>query len=123
MRFKLAASYRYWWPVIVRIPDPENPGQFVEQEFKLELEPLSRDEALASQEALVRLRTDREVIDHEIDQTLRVVRNWEGVVDEQGTVPFSEDAMRQALQHSWFRNAVARAIADSLNGEAARLGN
>lgn len=123
MQFKIAKTHRYWWPVTVRVPDPENAGQFLEQTLRLELEPLPRTEALAAQEALAELTTGREMVDHENNQTLRVVKNWEGVVDDQGTVPFSEDALRAALEHSWFRIAAARAIADSLNGEAARLGN
>ncbi|MFB2531033.1 hypothetical protein ACEYYA_02585 [Paracoccus sp. p3-h83] len=123
MQFKLSKTHRYWWPVIVRVPDPEQAGQYLEQMLRLELEPLPRAEALAAQEAMAELTTGRALVEHEIEQTLRVVKNWDGVVDDQGTVPFSADAMRSALEHSWFRAAVARAIADSLNGEAARLGN
>lgn len=123
MQFKLAKTHRYWWPVTVRVPDPENAGQIIEQTLRVELEPLPRDEALAAQEAGGTLTTARAAVEHEITQTLRVVRNWDGVVDESGTVPFSPEAMRAAMQHTWFREAVSRAIADSLNGEAARLGN
>lgn len=123
MQFKLAKTHRYWWPVKVRVPDPENAGRFLEQDLRLELEPQPRDAAIAAQELLAGLKTVREVVEHEIAEVLKVVRNWDGVVDDQGTVPFSEDAMRAALQHSWFRNAVTKAIADSLNGEEARLGN
>lgn len=123
MQFKLAKTHRYWWPVKVRVPDPANAGQFLEQELRLELEPLPRDEVIASQERLGELKTVREAIDHEVAEMLRVVRNWDGVVDDGGTVPFSIEAFGAALQHSWFRAGVSEAMRASLNGEEARLGN
>ncbi|PZO64605.1 MAG: hypothetical protein DI498_10990 [Paracoccus denitrificans] len=124
MQFKLAKTHRYWWPVTVRVPDPDNAGGFIEQQLKLQFEPQPRDEAIAAQEHLATLKTVREAVDHEVAQTLRAVRNWDGVVDEAGDpVTFSTSAFEAALQHSWFRNAVSQAIADSLNGEEARLGN
>lgn len=124
MQFKLAKSYRYWWPVTVRVPDPTKAGEMIEQTLRLQLEPQSRDAALAAQERADGLTKVRDLIDHEIEQTLLVVRGWDSVVDDDGEiVPFSPDALRAALQHTWFRTAVSRAIAESLNGEAARLGN
>lgn len=124
MQFKLSKTHRYWWPVTVRLPDPDHAGQIIEQDLRLWLEPLTRDEALAAQDRIVAAASTREAVACEIEDTLRVVRGWEGVVDDDNEpVPFSEGALRQALQHSWFRNSVAEAIAASQRGEAARLGN
>ena len=124
MQFKLAKTYRYWWPVTVQIPDPETPGKIIAQDLKVQLEPMTQAEINAAQEEAAKLKTLRAVTDHGVRQMLRVVKNWEGVVDEDGApVPFSEAALEQALQHAWFRAGVNKALLDSQNGEEARQGN
>ena len=124
MQFKLAETYRYWWPVKVRVPDPESPGKIVEQTFKALFEPLDREEQLAESERAAGLKTMRDLVDHEIQNALRVVKNWDEVIGDGGEiVPFSEDKLRQALRHSWFRAGVQEALKESLAGEEARLGN
>ena len=124
MQFKLAKTYRYWWPVKLRVPDPATPGSFTDQELRVEFEPLPQEELTAAQEESAALTTLREVTAHGIRQVKRVVRNWDGVVDDAGNpVPFSDGALEQALQHAWFRAGLQKALADSQNGAAARLGN
>lgn len=124
MQFRLAKTYRYWWPVTVQIPDPETPGKIIVQDLKVQLEPMTQAEINAAQEDAAKLKTLRAVTDHGVRQMLRVVKNWDGVVDEEGQpVPFSAAALEQALQHAWFRTGVNRAILDSQNGEEARQGN
>lgn len=124
MKFKLSKSHRYWWPVRVRIPDPEQPGMIIEQQLKIQFEPLSREDMLEAQDAAAKISSLREMADHEAAQARRIVRNWEGVVDEYGAVvPFTPELLDQALGQSWFRKAVQDALTESMNGEAARLGN
>lgn len=124
MKFVLAKTHRYWWPVTIRVPDPENAGAFLEQKLRVQFEPLPRDEALAMQEEGAKLKSLREMTDHEIGQFRQVVRNWDGVEDQDGNVvPFSPDLLVQALQQSWFRDGLSAALKESLNGEAPRLGN
>ncbi|MBC9246743.1 hypothetical protein H4P12_08460 [Paracoccus sp. 11-3] len=124
MQFKLAKTYSYWWPVTVRVPDPEDPGKYVEQKLKVLLEPLPQDEVIAAQEESAALTTMRAVTEHGVRHMLRVVQGWDGVVDEHGKhVPFSPELLEQALQHSWFRAAIGKALTESQNGEAPRLGN
>ncbi len=124
MQFKLAKTYRYWWPVAVQIPDPATPGKIIEQRLKVEFEPLPQAELMAAQEESAKLATLREVTDHGIRQAKRVVRNWADVVDADGEiVPFSADMLEQALQHAWFRAAIQKALVESQNGEEARAGN
>lgn len=126
MKFKLAASHRYWWPVKVRIPvaDLEQAGAIEEQELRVQFEPQSRDEAVAAARAYERARTTIERGDLEIAQLKAVTRDWDGVVDETGKpVAFSPEALDMALQTSWFRVALFTAHTQSLNGEEARLGN
>ena len=38
MKFMLTDTDQYWWPVTVRVPDPENAGQILEQEFEMQFE-------------------------------------------------------------------------------------
>ena len=124
MQFKLSKSHRYWWPVTVSIPDPENPGRFVEQNLKMQFEPLGRDEQLAAQDTAAALTSLRELAEHETEQARRIVKNWDGVVDDDGgPVPFSPELLDQALQQPWFRKAVQEALHQSMTGEKARLGN
>ncbi|WP_349295235.1 hypothetical protein ABEB22_18305 (plasmid) [Thioclava sp. 'Guangxiensis'] len=124
MKFTLAKTVRYWWPVTVRMPDPQNPGKIAEQQLKVLFEPKGRDAAIASQEALSKLDTPKERADHEHSELKAVVKGWDDVLDEEGTsVPFSEEMLGAALQMSWFRTGVYSAYADSLSGQEARLGN
>ena len=124
MQFKLSKSHRYWWPVVVRLPDPENAGKIIEQRFEVQFEPLSREDMLAAQEEASKLTSLRELTDHEMAQALRIVKNWQGVVDDAGeVVPFSADMLTGALQQPWFRNALNAALGQSMNGDEARLGN
>lgn len=124
MRFKLAKTYRYWWPVTVQIPDTDHPGRFLEQQLRVEFEPLPQDEAIAIDEAGAALRTMREINDHGVQYMRRVVNDWDGVEGTDGKpVPFTAELLEQALQHAWFRTALQRALRESQNGEAAKLGN
>ena len=124
MQFKIAKTYRYWWPVTVHAPDPQNAGKIIEQNLKVQLEPLPQDELTAAQEESAAFTRMRDVTDHGIRIMHRVVKNWDGVVDESGEpVPFTEEMLDLAMQHSWFRAGIQKALAESQNGEEARLGN
>ncbi|MBO0662153.1 hypothetical protein LQ948_04770 [Jiella sp. MQZ9-1] len=43
--FVLTDSYRYFWPVTVLIPNPDRPGQTIEQSFDIEFEAIPLEEA------------------------------------------------------------------------------
>lgn len=124
MKFKLADSHRYWWPVPVKMPHPSEAGKIETQTLKILFEPQGQDEALEAMERYQSLTSLRERAEHERDQLLAVVKNWDDVVGEDGgAIGFSEDVLRQALQTSWFRSAVYEAYNQSLLGQEARLGN
>lgn len=123
MQFNLSKSYRYWWPVTVRSPDPENPGKVIEQKLRVQFEPLPRDEEIAWQEKTAKLKTARARVEDEKVQMRSVVKNWDGVLSGSDIVPFSPEALDLALQHPWFRIGLANAFAESLSGEEARMGN
>lgn len=123
MQFVLTDSYRYWWPVRVRIPDPESPGKIIEQVLKVQFEPKSREAYIAAQEEAAKITDPRKLLEHEVQAALDVVKNWDEVTSKDGLVPFTPDNLRLALQQSWFRRGIQEALLESMNGEEARLGN
>lgn len=124
MKFVLSATpVTYWWPIVVRIPHPDNAGAIIEQKFKMLFEPEDQDEAIEQAEIYASLPTLRERAEHERRQVKRVSKGWDDVVDDdKSSVPFTEENLQAALQQKWFRDAVFRGYTESLNGEA-RLGN
>jgi hypothetical protein len=125
MKFVLSSAKSYPWPVTVRIPDPANPGSFVEQTFTARLIPQDQDAWIADQAAVdaiepfgARMKASRAKLAARIE-------GWgEDVVDDAGNpVPFTPENLDRALRQSWFRIGVLEAIQASANGEEARLGN
>ncbi|TCT37426.1 hypothetical protein [Martelella mediterranea] len=124
MKFILTDIDRYWWPVVVRVPDPDRAGRYLEQELEVFFEPESQDEAIARLEKSETLKTAREQIEHERQQLTDVVKGWRGVEDDDGNpFTFTADNFKRAINKSWFRQALYRAYRESLSGEEARLGN
>lgn len=122
--FVLSDTHRYWWPVTVEMPDPDNAGALLTFEFDIEFEPEDQDELLEAGETSVKARSAREIVEQEQARLLEVVCGWRKVVGPTGgAVPFTEENFRLALKQSWFRKGVYRAYAESLNGEAVRSGN
>lgn len=122
MKFKLVDKYRYSWPVIVNIPDPENPGKVIKQQFQVEFEPEDIETETARIEEIAAMPA-KEQQKHEHDGLRRIIKNWSDVEDDDGSVIFSPEALDRALRWNWFRIGVYRAFAESLSGGAARLGN
>lgn len=126
MKFRLARTHRYWWPVIVHMPKgdaPDAAGEVDEVELKVLFQSVERSIWLERQAELAKLPLEAQG-DAETEQFLGIVSDWAEVVDEAGKpVPFSEAAFRQAMGITWFRHALFRAFVQSLSGEAARLGN
>jgi len=124
MKFTLSKSRRFWWPVKVRIPDPEQPGKVIEQVLRVQFEPKSREALLVAQETAAQLKTMRELTEHETREALAIVKNWDDVVGDDGQlIPFSPANLELALQETWFRRGINEALSESMNGEEARLGN
>ncbi|MCM2431954.1 hypothetical protein [Agrobacterium rosae] len=124
MKFVLAETYSYWWPVTVRAPHPDEPGKILERTLKMLFEPQNREDAIAAQEAHEKLTTQREREAHEVKQLVVVCKNWDDVVDKDGgAIAFTPETLTQALNISWFRQGVYQAYSESLRGDEARLGN
>lgn len=124
MKFKLVSRPQYWWPVVVRMPSEDEAGKITQQTLKVLFEPQPRAEAIAEQETHSALMSEQERAAHEEQQLLQIVKNWDDVIGEdKGAIPFTPENLAQATQHRWFRDAVYRAYAESLNGQEAQLGN
>lgn len=124
MKFTLVEAPTFWWPVTVRVPDPDAPGKTLAQDLRVQFTPKTRDEEIALNEAFAALTTDRERADAEIANWLDIVVGWDGVIDGNGhQVAFSQNALRAALQWQWFRSGLAKAFADSAFGLEAQRGN
>lgn len=124
MQFKLTKSYRYWWPVTVRIPDPENAGKIIVQRLRVQFEPKPRPDIVEAQERAAKMTSMRELIDHEISEARDIIKNWDDAIGDDGQhVPFTAENLELALRQPWFRKGVNEALTELMNGEEARLGN
>ena len=124
MNFKLTTAQKYWWPVTVRLPDPDRPGKIIKQRFKMQFEAQPRDQVIADQERLNALTGLSEIAEHEYDMLRRACTDWKDVDGEDGKpAPFTREAFDAQLQRTQFRVAVYEAYNESQSGEEARLGN
>ncbi|WP_043062097.1 hypothetical protein [Brucella anthropi] len=136
--FKFTPNLTFWWPVKVIEPNPDAPGKFVEHEFKAQFEMLPPDDAksAAKERAAIVAKIvpdlsdeqteaiQSELDEHDRKQVQRVLRNWEGVVDEDNvSIPFNERNFCLVYGYRHIRNAFVRAYMDALSEDKARLGN
>lgn len=123
MKFVLTDKHIYWWPVEVKLPHAEIPGKIVTQSFTMQFEAIGADEANAIWAEIEALPVaERAARRH--DELVRVSKDWRDVTGEDGSeVPFTEQALRAALQFSWFRVGLTEAYSRSLSADAARKGN
>lgn len=124
MKFILTSKNLFWWPVIVQAPDPETPGKFIEQRLEIRFDVPDQADEVAYQEKYAAAKTQRERVEMEMHRLLGVISDWRGVEDEaRKDVPFSAEIVTAALQQPWFRAGVYKALAESISGKEARLGN
>lgn len=124
MKFVMVKKHLYWWPVTVRMPDPETAGAYFEQTFEMQFEAQNREAALAAQEHYAALATERERIEADKEQMRQICVGWRGIIDEDGVdLPFSVERLDDAIGVSWFRAGVMRAIAEANLGLEAKAGN
>lgn len=136
--FKMVKTLTAWWPVKVYEPDPEKPGQFVEHSFEIEFEILDRDQVdeHARQRAAIfddaegepspeRLREiERKLDERQTKEFQRCVRNWRGVLDDEGNVfPFTNENLLVALKRNNIREGILVAYREAVDTGKARLGN
>jgi len=124
MKFTLAEKPRYWWPVTVRAPDPENPGKVIEQTLRVLFEPRDQDEERAEQDRVAKITDPAEQLREDRASLAAVIKGWDDVIDaEKSSVAFTPENIALALKQPWFRAAVWEAYYESMSGQEARLGN
>ncbi|TIV68873.1 MAG: hypothetical protein E5V89_21210 [Mesorhizobium sp.] len=124
MKFVLAKEHLYWWPVTVDMPDPDKPGKWLKFSYTHQFVSVGNDEAIALQKEIAELKDDAEKAARQHDMLVKASRNWRDVVDEdKQEVPFSEEALRAALEHTWYRAGLYNAYFKSLTSDEARKGN
>lgn len=124
MKFVLTREHLYPWPVTVSVPNPDRPGEVIEQSFVMTFRALPLDESKVIDAEIAALAPAQQA--ERSDDLLRsVARGWDDqVIDDEGKpIPFSPGALELAMQHSWFRIGVYSAYRRSLQGRAADQGN
>jgi hypothetical protein len=124
MKFRLTTEHVYPWPVVCEVPDPDDAGNIVEQKFTVTFRAMPKSEGEALEEEIAALPPKQQSARQD-DVLRRVVIGWNGDVigDDKKAIPFSAEALEQAMQFSWFRIGCYRAYRQSLQGEAAKKGN
>ncbi len=123
-KYIVGKSPNYWWPVVVRRPDPETAGAIMELHFKALFVPQGQDAALAEMQEIDRISNLRERARADREALASKIADWADLEDAEGKpVPFSRTALLVELEKPEFRTALHMARAQSMNGEEARLGN
>ncbi|MCV0424669.1 MAG: hypothetical protein K5905_04290 [Roseibium sp.] len=118
MNFIVTDTYQFWWPVTVRMPDPEKAGAIIEQKFEALFEAMSDTKAKEMDAAFAGLETDEDRKVHEHDVIREVFKNWRGVIAEDGKDQvFTPDVLERCINHSWFRVGVYEAYAKAMRAE------
>ncbi|MBP0439433.1 hypothetical protein [Tianweitania sediminis] len=123
-KFRLVSEHLYWWPVDVSMPDPEAAGKLMTMKFEARFKAVRESVLRAKGTEISQIDNPNERVAQEVEQLLDVITDWRGVVDENdAAVPFTKDALREAMEMQWFRTAVFRAWGDSMRTDVARRGN
>ncbi|MBD8890148.1 hypothetical protein [Roseibium litorale] len=114
MQFRLSDTYAFWWPVTVRLPDPEKSGQIMDQSFEARFLMIGGDRLAA--------------LDGEGAKGHAVLKEvwigWRGVEDEEGgEASFTPEARDRCLDYAHVRLALYTAYLEASSGQAARVKN
>lgn len=124
--FVLSQSHHFPADAVAILPSPEQAGTFIEWPFKLHFEMVSEEEAAdlsaitdedLKEPGLAGVRADKRLL-------RRIVHGWEDVVDAaKAQVPFSAEALEEALKLPAFRLAAFAAYRKAVSGGEALRGN
>ena len=108
----------------MKLPDPDNAGKIIEQEFEIEFVAVDRDEAKDMDAKKAELNTADDLLSHDIEMLKSITNSWSGIEDASGNqIPFNSKNIDQVLNNSWVRKAVVIAYAQAMAGEEARVKN
>lgn len=126
MQFVLTKEHVYSWPVTINPPDPQYPGQVLEQKFNMSFRYMPLDQAEALDAEIEALPPKQQAV-RQHDLLRRVCIGWDNnVVDDAKPpqpIPFSAEMLEAAITLSWWRVGVYTAYRQSISGRAAQLGN
>ena len=113
MQFRLSDSYSFWWPVTVKLPDPEKAGKIISQTFEAEFQMIGSERLTA--------------LDGESGDQHAVLKEvwtgWRGVVDEDGgEADFTFEGRDRCLDYAHVRLALYTAYLEASSGRAATDG-
>jgi hypothetical protein len=101
--FKLTQTPAYWWPVTVRQPSIDKPGELVDAKFEVEFLWLDDD---AHDALMVTVNAERQ---RDRDFVPHVVRSVRQVADEDGNeLPFTPELFAQMLKTTGVATAIAK---------------
>ncbi|WP_282045536.1 hypothetical protein [Roseibium album] len=118
MKFAITDVFLFWWPVTVRMPDPEKAGKIVEQSFEAQFEALNEDQAHEIDAAFRNLESEEERRAHQHDVLRRVTKDWRGVLGaDDKDQPFTSEAFDLCLKQGWFRAGMYEAYRQAMAAE------
>lgn len=125
MKFTITTEHTYRWPVKVRMPDPEQAGQFSEFAFEAKFRALPRSESRELLASLGNIGSEGTLEGAEVDTIRKVLTGWnDDVVGPDGApIPFGDGALTTALEFPWFRRGVLVAYGASLQDGGPAAGN
>ncbi len=135
--FKVKKNLTCWWPVTVKEPDADKPGEIRESVFEVEFVIPGRAERkrLADErEAL--LKAWREADDADAAAAIgeqletfgehryrEAILNWRGIEGDEGPLDYSLENLNLLLDSDYVRRALDAAYTEAVTLDKARLGN
>jgi len=124
MQFVPTATYTYWWPVNIDLPDPNRSGQWKRESFEMLWKATKFDEARELRKEVDAITDPDERSARQHDLILNAAADWRYVVNGKDEVPFSREMLTTMLNAGpWYLVGLYKSWGDSLNKEEARRGN
>lgn len=135
--FKVKKNLTCWWPVKVKEPDPEKPGEILESEFEVEFAiPGRAERKRLSDEREALLKSLRDADEPEAAAAIgeqleafgehryrEAILNWRGIEGDAGVFEYSLANLELLLDSDYVRRALDAAYTEAVTLDKARLGN
>lgn len=111
MQFRVSDTYEFWWPVTVKMPDPDKSGSILQQTFEARFVMIGSERLSA--------------LDGETGDQHAVLKDvwtdWRGVEDEDGSqATFSTETRDRCLDYAHVRLALYTAYLEACSGQKSR---
>lgn len=135
--FKVKKNLTCWWPVTVKEPDPERPGEILESEFEVEFAiPGRAERKRLSDEREALLKELRDAVEPEAaaaiaaqleafgeDRYREAILNWRGIEGDEGPFEYDLYNFETLLDSDYVRRGLDVAYTEAVTLDKARLGN